>query len=230
MAKVFYVEDDANLSFVVKDCLEIAGHNVHHFSKGDEALKAFQKFDYDICILDVMLPNLDGFSLTKAIRDKNPNIPVIFVSARVQIQDKLEGLQLGGDDYIFKPFSIEELLLKVNIFMKRNTSSHQDIPLKDTRFQLGRFLLDCNNMILISEEETIRLTGREADLLVYFIKNKNKLIKRRDILIALWGKDDYFLGRSLDVFISRLRKFLSSDHSVKIENIPRVGFKFRMDE
>jgi two-component system response regulator VicR len=230
MAKVFYVEDDANLSFVVKDCLEIAGHNVHHFSKGDEALKAFQKFDYDICILDVMLPNLDGFSLTKAIRDKNPNIPVIFVSARVQIQDKLEGLQLGGDDYIFKPFSIEELLLKVNIFMKRNKSSPSDIQLKDTRFQLGRFLLDCNNMVLISDEETIRLTGREADLLVYFIKNKNKLIKRRDILIALWGKDDYFLGRSLDVFISRLRKFLSSDANVKIENIPRVGFKFRMDE
>ena len=132
MAKVFYVEDDANLSFVVKDCLELAGHNVHHFSKGDEALKAFQKFDYDICILDVMLPNLDGFSLTKAIRDKNPNIPVIFVSARVQIQDKLEGLQLGGDDYIFKPFSIEELLLKVNIFMNRNKSSHSDIQLKDT--------------------------------------------------------------------------------------------------
>ena len=230
MAKVFYVEDDANLSFVVKDCLELAGHNVHHFSKGDEALKAFQKFDYDICILDVMLPNLDGFSLTKAIRDKNPNIPVIFVSARVQIQDKLEGLQLGGDDYIFKPFSIEELLLKVNIFMKRNKSSPSDIKLKDTRFQLGRFLLDCNNMVLISDEETIRLTGREADLLVYFIKNKNKLIKRRDILIALWGKDDYFLGRSLDVFISRLRKFLSSDANVKIENIPRVGFKFRMDE
>jgi DNA-binding response OmpR family regulator len=230
MAKVFYVEDDGNLSFVVKDCLEIAGHNVHHFSKGDEALKAFQKFDYDICILDVMLPNLDGFSLTKAIRDKNPNIPVIFVSARVQIQDKLEGLQLGGDDYIFKPFSIEELLLKVNIFMKRNKSSPSDIQLKDTRFQLGRFLLDCNNMVLISDEETIRLTGREADLLVYFIKNKNKLIKRRDILIALWGKDDYFLGRSLDVFISRLRKFLSSDANVKIENIPRVGFKFRMDE
>lgn len=230
MAKVFYVEDDANLSFVVKDCLEIAGHNVHHFSKGDEALKAFNKFEYDICILDVMLPNLDGFSLTKAIRDKNPNIPVIFVSARVQIQDKLEGLQLGGDDYIFKPFSIEELLLKVNIFIKRNKSFLTERPLKETRFELGHFIFDCNNMVLLAKDETIRLTGREADLLVYFIKNKNKLIKRRDILIALWGKDDYFLGRSLDVFISRLRKFLSSDDSIRIENIPRVGFKFRMDE
>lgn len=230
MAKVFYVEDDGNLSYVVKDCLEIAGHSVHHFAKGDEALKAFHKFDYDICILDVMLPNLDGFSLTKAIRDKNPNIPVIFVSARVQIQDKLEGLQLGGDDYIFKPFSIEELLLKVNIFIKRNKSFLTEPSIKETRFELGHFIFDCNNMVLLVKDETIRLTGREADLLVYFIKNKNKLIKRRDILIALWGKDDYFLGRSLDVFISRLRKFLSSDESIKIENIPRVGFKFRTDE
>ena len=230
MAKIFYVEDDANLSFVVKDCLELAGHTVHHFSKGDEALKAFHKFEYDICILDVMLPNLDGFSLTKAIRDKNPNIPVIFVSARVQIQDKLEGLQLGGDDYIFKPFSIEEVLLKINIFMKRNKSFLTENPVTETPLSFGHFKLDCNNMVLDNPVETIRLTGREADLLVYFIKNKNKLIKRKDILIALWGKDDYFLGRSLDVFISRLRKFLASDETVKIENIPRVGFKFRMDD
>lgn len=229
MAKVFYVEDDANLSFVVKDCLQIAGHDVHHFSKGDEALLAFNKFNYDICILDVMLPNLDGFSLMKAIRDKDVNIPVIFISARVQIQDKLEGLQLGGDDYIFKPFSIEELLLKVNIFLRRNAGSGIQRPVEESLFRVGHFEFDYNNMLLKSDAETIRLTGREADLLVYFIKHQNKLIKRKDILIALWGKDDYFLGRSLDVFISRLRKFISGDSSICIENIPRVGFKFRVD-
>lgn len=229
MAKVFYVEDDANLSFVVKDCLQIAGHDVHHFSKGDEALLAFNKFNYDICILDVMLPNLDGFSLVKAIRDKDVNIPVIFISARVQIQDKLEGLQLGGDDYIFKPFSIEELLLKVNIFLRRNAGSGMQRPVEESLFRVGHFEFDYNNMLLKSNAETIRLTGREADLLVYFIKHQNKLIKRKDILIALWGKDDYFLGRSLDVFISRLRKFISGDSSISIENIPRVGFKFRVD-
>ncbi|HLO55931.1 MAG TPA: response regulator transcription factor [Saprospiraceae bacterium] len=229
MAKVFYVEDDANLSFVVKDCLQIAGHDVHHFSKGDEALLAFNKFNYDICILDVMLPNLDGFSLVKAIRDKDVNIPVIFISARVQIQDKLEGLQLGGDDYIFKPFSIEELLLKVNIFLRRNAGSGMQRPVEESLFRVGHFEFDYNNMLLKSDAETIRLTGREADLLVYFIKHQNKLIKRKDILIALWGKDDYFLGRSLDVFISRLRKFISGDSSISIENIPRVGFKFRVD-
>jgi len=229
MAKIFYVEDDANLSFVVKDCLQIAGHDVHHFSKGDEALLAFNKYSYDICILDVMLPNLDGFSLVKAIRDKNVNIPVIFISARVQIEDKLEGLQLGGDDYIFKPFSIEELLLKVNIFLRRNAGSGLQRTPEESQFKVGHFEFDYNNMMLVSENETIRLTGREADLLVYFIKHKNKLIKRKDILIALWGKDDYFLGRSLDVFISRLRKFISGDPSISIENIPRVGFKFRVD-
>ncbi len=229
MAKVFYVEDDANLSFVVKDCLQIAGHDVHHFAKGDEALLAFNKFNYDICILDVMLPNLDGFSLVKAIRDKDVNIPVIFISARVQIQDKLEGLQLGGDDYIFKPFSIEELLLKVNIFLRRNAGSGLQRPIEESLFRVGHFEFDYNNMLLKSDAETIRLTGREADLLVYFIKHQNKLIKRKDILIALWGKDDYFLGRSLDVFISRLRKFISGDSSISIENIPRVGFKFRVD-
>lgn len=229
MAKVFYVEDDANLSFVVKDCLQIAGHEVHHFSKGDDALRAFNKFDYDICILDVMLPNLDGFSLTKAIRQKNPHIPVIFISARVQIHDKLEGLQTGGDDYIFKPFSIEELLLKVNIFMKRKVTVQTSIQEEEVTFDIGLFHFDYNHMELKTPSGILRLTGREADLLIFFHKNRNKIIRRRDILIALWGKDDYFLGRSLDVFISRLRKFLSGDPSVSIENIPRVGFKFRVD-
>jgi DNA-binding response OmpR family regulator len=176
-----------------------------------------------------MLPNLDGFSLTKAIRQKNPHIPVIFISARVQIHDKLEGLQTGGDDYIFKPFSIEELLLKVNIFMKRKVTVPEAIQAEDVAFDIGSFHFDYNHMELKTPSGILRLTGREADLLIFFHKNRNKIIKRRDILIALWGKDDYFLGRSLDVFISRLRKFLSGDPSVSIENIPRVGFKFRVD-
>ena len=228
MSKIFYVEDDQNLSFVVKDCLEIAGHQVNHFSKGDEALKAFLYFYYDICILDVMLPNLDGFSLVKAIRDKNPHIPVIFVSARVHIQDKLEGLQLGGDDYIFKPFSIEELLLKVSIFMRRTQSQTETLVAHEVLY-FGKFKYNPDNMELSCGNNLHKLTAREVELLMYFVKNKNKLIPRRDILIALWGKDDYFLGRSLDVFISRLRKFLSADPNIKIENIPRVGFKFVLE-
>jgi len=170
-----------------------------------------------------------GFTLTKAIREKNPDIPIIFISARVQIEDKLEGLQIGGDDYIFKPFSIEELLLKVGIFIKRNITLRENNIDQVTKHQIGIFTFDYNDMELKSANENIRLTGREAALLVFFLHHKNKVMKRRDILIALWGKDDYFLGRSLDVFISRLRKFLSSDPSIGIENIPRVGFKFRAD-
>jgi two-component system, OmpR family, response regulator VicR len=177
MAKVFYVEDDANLSFVVKDCLQIAGHEVHHFSKGDDALRAFNKFDYDICILDVMLPNLDGFSLTKAIRQKNPHIPVIFISARVQIHDKLEGLQTGGDDYIFKPFSIEELLLKVNIFMKRKVTVQTSIQEEEVTFDIGLFHFDYNHMELKTPSGILRLTGREATCSSFSIKTEIKSSK-----------------------------------------------------
>jgi two-component system, OmpR family, response regulator VicR len=223
MAKIFYVEDDANLSFVVKDCLKIAGHEVHHYDKGDEALKGFNSQVFDICLLDVMLPNLDGLSIARAIRAKNYQIPIIFVSAKVQIDDKLTALNLGADDYLFKPFSIEELLLKVNIFIKRKQSQVEETHPKEMAF--GRFSLNCEELLLLGNDAAIRLTRRECDLLVYFLKNQNKLLKREEILVALWGQDDYFLGRSLDVFISRLRKYLSSDPNLSIENIPRVGFK-----
>jgi len=226
MAKILYVEDDTNLSFVVKDCLENAGHNVHHFTNGEDAIAAFLKFSYDIALLDVMLPKLDGFTLTKMIREKNPNIPIIFISAKAQLEDKLEGLSIGGDDYLFKPFSVDELLLKIKIFLKR---IHHQSPVvfgKKPLQNIGSFILDPNEMTLTKDNETTRLTGREVDLLLLFVEHKNKVVRRGEILIALWGKDDYFLGRSLDVFISRLRKILASDSNIKIENIPRVGFKF----
>jgi two-component system, OmpR family, response regulator VicR len=223
MAKIFYVEDDVNLSFVVKDCLQIAGHEVHHFNKGDEALQGFHKHDFDICIMDVMLPNIDGFTIAKAIRTKNHQIPIIFISAKIQIEDKLEGLSIGGDDYIFKPFSIEELLLKVNIFLKRKNSAQTEASQKI--FAFGIFTLDLENLVLTADTEEIQLTQREGDLIAYFVKNQNKLCRREDILIALWGQDDYFLGRSLDVFISRIRKYLALDESMSIENVPRVGFR-----
>lgn len=223
MAKIFYVEDDVNLSFVVKDCLQIAGHEVHHYNKGDEALQGFNKNDYDICLMDVMLPNIDGFSIAKAIRNKNNQIPIIFISAKVQIEDKLEGLNIGGDDYIFKPFSIEELLLKVNIFLRRKNSTSQAENQKIYNF--GLFNLDTENLLLTADTEEIKLTQRESDLIAYFVKNQNKLCRREDILVALWGQDDYFLGRSLDVFISRIRKYLAIDENITVENVPRVGFR-----
>lgn len=225
MARVFYVEDDLNLSFVVKDCLQMAGHEVHHFSKGDEALESFNKADYDICILDVMLPNVDGFAIARAIRNKNFQIPIIFISARIQLEDKLEALNIGGDDYLFKPFSIEELLLKVTIFLKRKQVEIGNTEAQPATYQFGIFTYDTANYLLRAHDEEIRLTQREADLMTFFLKNQGKLLRREDILVALWGQDDYFLGRSLDVFISRIRKYLSIDKNVVIENVPRIGFK-----
>lgn len=226
MAKIFYVEDDANLSFVVKDCLLQAGHDVHHFLKGDEALQAFLKYQYDIAILDVMLPKLDGFAITRTIREKNPTIPIIFVSAKAQLEDKLEGLSIGGDDYLFKPFSVDELLLKIQIFIKR-TKSNSLIPVeKSPVIPIGKLVLDPNELLLSNEKNFVKLTAREVEILLFFEKNRNALIKRSDILIALWGKDDYFLGRSLDVFLSRIRKFLALDPDLRIENVPRIGFRF----
>ncbi|MBK8701916.1 MAG: response regulator transcription factor [Saprospiraceae bacterium] len=229
MARIFYVEDDVNLSYVVKDCLKVAGHTVDHFSKGDEALASFHKNEYDICILDVMLPNIDGFAITRAIRNKNHHIPIIFISARIQIEDKLEGLNIGGDDYIFKPFSIDELLLKVNIFLKRRSAQPQEQDPDNGIVQFGNFTLDMVNLSLTIDSEEIRLTQRESELLALFVKNPGKLLRREEILVALWGQDDYFLGRSLDVFISRIRKYLMLDKAVHIENIPRVGFRLMIE-
>jgi len=226
MAKIFYVEDDPNLSFVVKDCLQEAGHDVHHFDKGDKALEAFLKYQYEVAIIDVMLPKLDGFSLTKTIREKNPTIPVIFVSAKAQLEDKLEGLSIGGDDYLFKPFSVDELLLKIQIFLRRSRSTSFLQVEKSPEIRFGMYTLDPNELVLKTGSSQAKLTAREAELLLFFDKNRNILVKRSDILIALWGKDDYFLGRSLDVFLSRIRKFLADDPSIKIENVPRIGFRF----
>lgn len=230
MARIFYVEDDLNLSFVVKDCLQIAGHEVYHFTKGDEAINAFQNTDFDICILDVMLPNIDGFTIAKTIRNKNFQIPIIFISARIQLEDKLEALNIGGDDYLFKPFSIEELLLKVNIFLRRKKVETDLDDDQNRIYEFGIFTYDTGNLVLRADQEEIRLTQREADLLTYFIKNQGKLLRREDILLALWGQEDYFLGRSLDVFISRIRKYLSLDKTVYIENVPRVGFKLVIED
>jgi DNA-binding response OmpR family regulator len=223
MAKIFYVEDDTNLSFVVKDCLTVAGHDVDHYNDGEAAFKNFSKGTYDIALLDVMLPNVDGFTIAKKIRSKNPHIPIIFISAKVQIEDRLEGLSIGGDDYLIKPFDIKELLMKVGIFLKRRKTSEDESIV--TTYSFAGFLLDTKNMTLTYDGKETRLTQRECDIMAFFLNNQNKLCRREEILIEIWGQDDYFLGRSLDVFLSRIRKYLSLNPSVTLENIPRVGFR-----
>ena len=221
--RILYAEDDATLAFLTVDNLSQYGYDVKLFSDGIQCLNAFKSNQYDLCILDVMLPGMDGFILAEEIRKLNHEIPLLFLSAKVLKEDRIKGLRIGADDYMIKPFSIEELVLKIEIFINRsqkNSTSNKLI------YKVGSFLFDPSNFTLQNEKQTFVLTQREAELLRYFLNNKNQVLRRADILQAIWGKDDYFLGRSLDVFVSRLRKILSLDNSLKIENLHSIGFKF----
>lgn len=229
MAHLLYVEDDESLSFVTKDNLELQGFKVTHCSSGKAAMAIVKNHQFDLCILDVMLPEFDGFMIAQELRKFDKQVPIIFLTARSLKEDKIHGLRLGGDDYITKPFSIEELILKVQIFLKRrNIIGVVDDNAKE--FDLGEYLFDYKNLELKINNSAKKLTQKEADLLRFFIRNKNEVLKRSDILETLWGEDDYFMGRSLDVFISRLRKYLKQDESLKIENIHGVGFRLKMSD
>ncbi|MFN3783005.1 MAG: response regulator transcription factor [Spirosomataceae bacterium] len=226
MHKILYVEDDPNLSFVIKDNLEMDGYNVRHCADGKEAWEVFQGNSFDICLLDVMLPHLDGFTLAEKIRNVNAAVPIIFLTARNQQEDRIAGLSIGADDYIAKPFNMDELLLKMKIFIKRKSILIEEVSKNgSTQLKIGSFLFLPKDQKLLHPLKNNQLTAREAELLHFLTKKVNNVAKREDILIQIWGRDDYFLGRSLDVFITRLRKMLSLDPQVKIENIHGVGFK-----
>ncbi|MCU0326304.1 MAG: response regulator transcription factor [Spirosomaceae bacterium] len=225
MAKILYVEDDPNLSFVIKDNLELEGFDIVHFQDGKEAWKSFSKEKYDLCLLDVMLPELDGFSLAEKIRKQNFHIPIIFLTAKTLQEDRIAGLKIGGDDYVTKPFSIEELSLRIKVFLKRK-DINKDAEVANNTFQIGQYKFDYQQLKLTLNDKVEQLTAREAEVLRFLCQRKNQIIKREEILVAIWGRDDYFLGRSLDVFITRIRKMLAGDPALKIENIHGVGFKF----
>ncbi|MDA6068515.1 response regulator transcription factor [Flavobacterium sp. AC] len=223
--KILYTEDDETLAFLTKDNLEQNNYEVVHCCDGKLGLETFKKENFDICIFDIMMPKMDGFELATEIRKLNTDIPIIFLSAKTLKEDRIKGLRLGADDYLVKPFSIEELLLKIEIFLKR---SQKNIPVEKNFYQIGKYQFDINNFILFNESEKISLTQREADLLKLFLDNKNLVLKREQILTSLWGTDDYFMGRSLDVFISRLRKILINETGISIENLHGIGFRFTM--
>ena len=221
MARILYVEDDLSLNFVTQDQLEKRDYTVVSCVNGIQAIEVFKKEVFDLCVLDVMLPEMDGFELAKKIRETNKHIPIIFLTARSMQEDKLEGLSLGADDYITKPFNIEELSLKIQIFLKRKLVNN---TIKNI-YKIGDFVLDVKEQNLTIEGLVKKLTIKETKLICMLVQNANTITKRENILINLWGKNDYFLGRSLDVFISKLRKYFSADPRVKIENIRGVGFK-----
>ena len=219
--QILYVEDDETLAFLTNDALTDEGYEVNHYLNGADALKAFKKKTFDLCVLDVMLPVMDGFALAEKLRDLNTQVPIIFVTAKSMKEDRIKGLTIGADDYITKPFSIEELMLKINIFLKRRfikTDLNQTV-------NIGASIFDFTNLTLDYNGDIKKLTQREGELMQQLYVNKNSVVSRKDLLERVWGKEDYFLGRSMDVFISRLRKHLSSDDSVHIENVHGVGFR-----
>lgn len=221
--KILYVEDDQSLSFVTKDNLELKGYDVVLCTTGNEAMKTFEKESFDLCILDVMLPGVDGFTLARQFREKNKDIPILFLTAKSLKEDRIEGFTAGGDDYIIKPYSIEELIFKIEVFLKRNRISRAN-PNRTGISTIGSYTFDYYNMQLTAKDKVRRLTSREAELLKFLNNNRNKVIKKEEILKEIWDNDSYFNSRSLDVFISKLRKYLADDPSIKINNVHGIGF------
>ena len=224
-AKILYVEDDESLSFITKDQLEIEGYAVTHCTNGKDGWAVFRKREFDLCLLDVMLPQMDGFELARKIRGVSKHIPIIFLTAKSMQEDKMEGFLIGGDDYVTKPYSFEELKMRIEVFLRRKKII-EEAPKE--ALKIGKFSFDYSNLDLGLDGQSKGLTQREADILYYLAKRANQVIRRSDILEDIWGKDDYFYGRSLDVFISRLRKYLSDDPELSIENVHSVGFKLNI--
>jgi two-component system, OmpR family, response regulator VicR len=228
-ATILYVEDDLTLSFVTRDNLQLSGYEVDYCGDGLTALEMIDKKSYDICIFDVMLPRMDGFTLATKIREKNKQVPILFLTARSAREDRLTGLRLGGDDYLTKPFSIEELVLKIEVFLRRSKIVTTDGSSTDT-IRLGSLLFDVLNQQLTNGKKTTTLTLRENELLKFFALHQNQIIKREELLMQVWGNDHFFASRSLDVFISRLRKILQDEPQIILENIHNVGYRMKLKE
>lgn len=221
-AKVLLAEDDASLAFVIKDNLEEAGHEVIWCADGDTALQQFQKSKFDICLLDVMMPIKDGFAVAKKIRQRNDIIPILFLTAKSLEQDRIAGFKTGADDYITKPFSMQELLLRMDVFLRRTKKMHSQ---QIQEFTIGSLRFSFTDLKIYKDDLVISLTQKEAELLKFFCEHPNSVLKREEVLLSVWGKDDYFLGRSMDVFITRLRKHFKADPSILLETIHGIGFR-----
>jgi len=216
--KVLLAEDDRDFGNILSQYISINGFDVTLARDGKEAWEKFQEDKPDICVLDVMMPEMDGFSLGEKIKEKSPEIPLIFLTAKSLKEDIVRGLKIGADDYITKPFDPEVLILRINNILKRSYSSSND------EFKISGTTLKYNTLELLCGETREKLTLKEAQLLKMFIVNKNKMLTREDILTEIWGEDDYFLGRSMDVFISRLRKYISGDGKIDIRTVRGTGF------
>ncbi len=225
--RILYVEDDPYLGFVTRDNLEIQGYEIVHCENGEKALDCFLDKPFDLCILDIMLPKMDGFSLAEQIRQKDKQIPILFLSAKSLKEDRIRGFRIGADDYIVKPFSIEELTLRIEVFLKRRIVNSR--PVTKPVYKFGKYTFQYAQLTLEYEGEVKTLTKRESELILYFVMHMNKVLDREEILKNVWGDDGYFVGRSLDVFISRLRKYFKKDTSISIRNIHGHGYIFELE-
>lgn len=227
MKKILLVEDDPNLGLLLQDYLQLKGKfDVTLCKDGEEGLRAFTKNPYDLVILDVMMPKKDGFTLGKDIRKVNAQIPVIFATAKAMIEDKTQAFNLGGDDYITKPFRIEELLLRINALLKRAESAEKksvdDTP---SQFKLGSYNFDYTSQLITRGEAIQKLSTKEAELLRLLCLKRNEVLTREEALLNIWHDDNYFNGRSMDVFLSKIRKYLKDDPAVEIINVHGRGYK-----
>lgn len=222
-SRVLLAEDDLSLGYVIKDNLSDAGYDVILCPDGQAAIEKFNKDSFDICLLDVMMPNHDGFAVAKKIRQQSDMIPILFLTARSLQEDRIRGFETGADDYITKPFSMQELLMRMEVFLRRTKKMHSDDAVA---FQIGPFLFSFTDLKLTLAGSDFNLTQKEADLLKFLCEHPLRILKREEVLLNVWGKDDYFLGRSMDVFITKLRKYFKADPSINIETIHGVGFRF----
>jgi len=224
--KILLAEDDTNLGFVISDHLKSEGYHVTLCTDGSEALKRFNEETFHLCVFDVMMPRKDGFTLAREIRKVNSEVPILFLTAKSMTQDKVEGFKAGGDDYLTKPFSVEELQVRVKALLKRVNISTEEK--EETIFQIGTYTFDTVNFTLKHPQFEKTLTKKEAQILKMLCKFQNQVVARDLVLNAVWGQDDYFVGRSLDVFITKLRKYLKEDEHLGIINIHGVGFKLEV--
>ncbi len=223
--KVLLAEDDENLGSLLKEYLQAKSYETHWVTDGDKAFKSFEKNKFDLCILDIMMPVKDGFTLAKEIRTLNRDVPIIFLTAKSMKEDVFEGFSIGADDYMTKPFSMEELLYRMQAILRRTKG---DIGKKQEIYTIGKYRFDTNKHLLILGDREQKLTTKESDLLRLLCNNANQVLERNFALRTIWIDDNYFNARSMDVYITKLRKYLKEDPSIEIMNIHGTGYKLIM--
>lgn len=227
-ADILLVEDDLNLGYILQDYLQMEGYRVNLQRDGQAGLQSFRNGKFDLCIFDVMMPVKDGFALALEIKEIQPEIPFIFLTAKGMEQDRINGLKIGAEDYITKPFSSEELKLRLEVILRRNNMTSQT-SINDI-YPIGNYIFDYHNQILKIELDEKRLTKKESQVLRLLCVNINQLVRREIALKKIWGADDYFMGRSMDVYIAKLRSYLKDDNRVNIINVHGTGFKLEVLE